>query len=90
MGDATHNQQRIILRVGRQPNSKFIVPVSFQPMPTARDPLQSLANGVPIHLCWIQRNHTLTTPKIVALSGVRDSPLSMGAEIQNLLIGDTS
>jgi hypothetical protein len=90
MGDGTHNQQRIILRVGLQPNSKLITPVSFPPLPAARNPLQPLANRGQIHFNWIDRNDLLTTSRIVALSGIRDSPLFMGAEIQNLLIGDTS
>jgi hypothetical protein len=90
MGDATHNQQKIILRVGRQPNSELVTSVSFPPLPSARQPLQPLANAVPIHLRWIQKNQTLTPSNITALSGVRDSPIVMGAEIQNLLIGDTS
>lgn len=90
MGDATHNQQKIILRVGQQPNSELIISVLFHLLPTARQSLQPLANDILVDLRWIQKNRTIIPSTIVALSGVRDSPIVMGAEIQNLLIGDTS
>lgn len=91
MGDATHNQHKIISRrVGPKPDSELITAVLLQFMLAARNPLQPLANPMQIHLSGVHWDYSLTKARFAALSGIRDSPTLMRAEIESVLIRDTS